>query len=179
MPSYHPQRIEPKWQAYWDREKTFATPDFVPGKPKLYVLDMFPYPSGAGLHVGHPEGYTATDILCRYKRMRGFNVLHPMGWDAFGLPAEQYAIQTGTHPRETTVKNIDNFRRQIKSLGFSYDWDREVDTTDPTYYRWTQWIFLQLFDTWYDPDFHWTDPRGRAAGQRSADRRVADSRRRG
>src|SRR5438552_9434502 len=111
---------------------------------------MFPYPSGAGLHVGHPEGYTATDILCRYKRMRGFNVLHPMGWDAFGLPAEQYAIQTGTHPRETTQNNIANFRRQIKMLGFSYDWQREVDTTDPGYFKWTQWIFLVLHDTWYD-----------------------------
>jgi leucyl-tRNA synthetase len=162
MPSYHPQRVEPKWQAYWERNKTFRTPDFSPGKPKLYVLDMFPYPSGAGLHVGHPEGYTATDIVCRYKRMRGFNVLHPMGWDAFGLPAEQYAIQTGTHPGVTTRKNIETFRRQIKSLGFSYDWDREIDTTDPGYYRWTQWIFLRLFDTWYDPDFEWTDAQGRA-----------------
>jgi leucyl-tRNA synthetase len=161
MPSYHPQRIEPKWQAHWERHKTFAAREFVASKPKLYVLDMFPYPSGAGLHVGHPEGYTATDILCRYKRMRGFNVLHPMGWDAFGLPAEQYAIQTGTHPRETTRKNVENFRRQIKSLGFSYDWDREIDTTDPGYYKWTQWIFLQLDDTWYDPDFEWTDARGR------------------
>jgi leucyl-tRNA synthetase len=160
MPSYHPQRIEPKWQAYWERTKTFRAPDFAPGQPKLYVLDMFPYPSGAGLHVGHPEGYTATDIVCRYKRMRGFNVLHPMGWDAFGLPAEQYAIQTGTHPRVTTQANINNFRRQIKSLGFSYDWDREVDTTDPAYYKWTQWIFLQIFDTWFDPDFEWTDPKG-------------------
>lgn len=162
MPSYHPQRIEPKWQAYWEKSKTFKTPDFAPGKPKLYILDMFPYPSGEGLHVGHPEGYTATDIVCRYKRMRGLNVLHPMGWDAFGLPAEQYAINTGTHPRVTTQKNIETFRRQIKSLGFSYDWDREIDTTDPGYYRWTQWIFLQLFDTWYDPDFEWTDPQGRA-----------------
>ena len=161
MPSYHPQRIEPKWQAYWERNQTFRTPDRVPGKPKLYILDMFPYPSGAGLHVGHPEGYTATDILCRYKRMRGFNVLHPMGWDAFGLPAEQYAVQTNTHPRITTQANIDTFRRQIKSLGFSYDWDREIDTTDPGYYRWTQWIFLQLYDSWYDPDLTWTDARGR------------------
>jgi leucyl-tRNA synthetase len=161
MPSYHPQRIEPKWQAYWEQHKTFCAEDLVPGKPKLYVLDMFPYPSGAGLHVGHPEGYTATDIVCRYKRMRGFNVLHPMGWDAFGLPAEQYAIQTGTHPRVTTQANVANFRRQIKSLGFSYDWDREVDTTDPSYYKWTQWIFLQIYDTWYDPDFEWTDPQGR------------------
>ena len=160
MPGYHFHRIEPKWQAYWERNRTFRTPDFVPGKPKLYILDMFPYPSGAGLHVGHPEGYTATDILCRYKRMRGFNVLHPMGWDAFGLPAEQYAIQTGTHPRETTQKNIATFKRQIQSLGFSYDWDREVDTTDPAYYKWTQWIFLKIFDTWYDPDLVWVDPRG-------------------
>ena len=132
-----------------------------PSRPKLYILDMFPYPSGAGLHVGHPEGYTATDILCRYKRMRGFNVLHPMGWDAFGLPAEQYAVQTNTHPRITTQANIDTFRRQIKSLGFSYDWDREVDTTDPNYYKWTQWIFLKLYDTWYDPEFAWTDAQGR------------------
>jgi leucyl-tRNA synthetase len=161
MPAYHFQRIEPKWQAYWEQHKTFRAADFVEGQRKLYILDMFPYPSAAGLHVGHPEGYTATDILCRYKRMRGYNVLHPMGWDAFGLPAEQYAIRTGTHPRVTTQANIDNFRRQIKSLGFSYDWDREIDTTDPNYYQWTQWIFLQLFDTWYDPDFEWLDPEGK------------------
>lgn len=160
MPGYHFSRIEKKWQQYWEENKTFKTLDFVPGKPKFYALDMFPYPSGAGLHVGHPEGYTATDILCRYKRMQGQNVLHPMGWDAFGLPAEQYAIKTGTHPRLTTQQNIDNFRRQIKSLGFSYDWDREVDTTDPAYFRWTQWIFLKIYDTWYDPDFVWTDPKG-------------------
>ena len=151
MPSYNPKAIEPRWQQYWLEHKTFRTPD-LSDKPKYYILDMFPYPSGAGLHVGHPEGYTATDILARYKRMRGFNVLHPMGWDAFGLPAEQYAIKTGTHPRTTTEKNINNFRRQIQMLGFSYDWDREVDTTDPHYFRWTQWIFLQLFDTWYDPE---------------------------
>ena len=119
MPAYHPQRIEPKWQAYWEQNQTFRATDLDRNRPKLYILDMFPYPSGAGLHVGHPEGYTATDILCRYKRMRGFNVLHPMGWDAFGLPAEQYAIQTGTHPRITTQANIDTFRRQIKSLGFT------------------------------------------------------------
>jgi leucyl-tRNA synthetase len=162
MPAYHPQRIEPKWQAYWERNKTFRAGEPNPAQPKYYVLDMFPYPSGEGLHVGHPEGYTATDILCRYKRMRGFNVLHPMGWDAFGLPAEQYAIKNNVHPRDTTRKNIDNFRRQIKSLGFSYDWDREVDTTDPGYYRWTQWIFLQLHDTWYDPDHSWTDPQGQS-----------------
>ncbi|MGA2140717.1 MAG: leucine--tRNA ligase [Verrucomicrobiia bacterium] len=137
-------KIEPKWQRYWAEHKTFATPQD-PAKKKLYVLDMFPYPSGAGLHVGHPEGYTATDIYCRFQRMRGFNVLHPMGWDAFGLPAEQYAIDTGTHPAVTTTKNIDTFRRQIQMLGFSYDWDREVDTTDPQYFKWTQWVFLQLF----------------------------------
>ncbi|HRR34440.1 MAG TPA: leucine--tRNA ligase [Kiritimatiellia bacterium] len=137
--------IEKKWQAYWEKNKTFKVNDFEPGKPKFYCLDMFPYPSGAGLHVGHPEGYTATDILCRYKRMRGFNVLHPMGWDAFGLPAEQYAVETGTHPAVTTERNINRFREQIKSLGFSYDWDREVNTTDPGYYKWTQWIFEQLY----------------------------------
>src|SRR5438067_2911604 len=151
MPTYNPKAIEPKWQRFWEEHKTFRTPD-VSDRPRFYILDMFPYPSGAGLHVGHPEGYTATDILSRYRRMCGFNVLHPMGWDAFGLPAEQYAIQTGTHPRVTTEKNINTFRRQIQMLGFSYDWDREVDTTDPNYYRWTQWIFLQLFDTWYDHD---------------------------
>lgn len=140
--------FEPKWQAYWVEHQCFrAAQPNEPGseKPKYYVLDMFPYPSGAGLHVGHLEGYTATDIVARYKRMRGFNVLHPMGWDAFGLPAEQHAIQTGTHPRVTTAKNIANFKRQINAMGFSYDWSREVDTTDPKYYRWTQWIFLQLY----------------------------------
>jgi leucyl-tRNA synthetase len=151
MPSYNPQVIEPRWQRSWEEHKTFCTPERS-DKPKFYVLDMFPYPSGAGLHVGHPEGYTATDILARYHRMRGDNVLHPMGWDAFGLPAEQYAIETGTHPRVTTQRNIDTFRRQIKMLGFSYDWDREVDTTDPAYVKWTQWIFLVLFDSWYDPE---------------------------
>ncbi len=141
---YRPQEIEPKWQGYWDENKTFKTEDET-SKPKFYALDMFPYPSGAGLHVGHPEGYTATDIVSRYKRMKGFNVLHPMGWDAFGLPAEQYAIDKGGHPRDFTQQNVDNFRRQIKSLGFSYDWDREISTTDPDYYKWTQWIFLQLY----------------------------------
>jgi leucyl-tRNA synthetase len=151
MPTYNPKAIEPRWQRYWEAHHTFRAAD-VPGKPKYYILDMFPYPSGAGLHVGHPEGYTATDILARYRRMCGYDVLHPMGWDAFGLPAEQYAIQTGTHPRQTTQQNIDTFRRQIQMLGFSYDWDREVDTTDPAYFKWTQWIFLQLFDTWYDDE---------------------------
>ena len=141
---YQPSVIEPKWQHVWEEQKTFRAVRR-PGHPKMYVLDMFPYPSGTGLHVGHPEGYTATDIISRYKRMRGFDVLHPMGWDAFGLPAEQHAIKTGTHPRTTTLKNIDNFRRQLKMLGFSYDWEREVDTTDPGYVKWTQWIFLQLF----------------------------------
>lgn len=141
---YAPAAIEPKWQRYWEEHKTFRAERHA-GRPKTYVLDMFPYPSGAGLHVGHPEGYTATDIVCRFQRMRGVDVLHPMGWDAFGLPAEQHAIKTGTHPRATTLKNIDNFRRQLKMLGFSYDWEREVDTTDPAYVRWTQWIFLQLF----------------------------------
>ena len=163
MPAYHrPQRIEPKWQAEWERNKTFRARSTRSRRSKLYILDMFPYPSGAGLHVGHPEGYTATDIVCRYKRMRGYNVLHPMGWDAFGLPAEQYAVQTNTHPRITTQTNIYTFRRQIKSLGFSYDWDREVDTTDPNYYKWTQWIFLKIYDTWYDPNFNWTDPQGKS-----------------
>ncbi|CAH8273151.1 unnamed protein product [Arabidopsis lyrata] len=138
--------IEPKWQRYWEDNRTFRTPDDVDtSKPKFYVLDMFPYPSGAGLHVGHPLGYTATDILARLRRMQGYNVLHPMGWDAFGLPAEQYAIETGTHPKTTTLKNIDRFRLQLKSLGFSYDWDRELSTTEPDYYKWTQWIFLQLY----------------------------------
>ncbi|MEX1276674.1 MAG: leucine--tRNA ligase, partial [Bacteroidota bacterium] len=142
--------IEKKWQEYWDRNKSFKTiEDF--SKPKAFILDMYPYPSGAGLHVGHPEGYTATDILCRYKRMKGFSVLHPMGWDAFGLPAERYAMQTNIHPRITTENNIATFRRQIKMLGLSYDWDREVNTTDPHYYKWTQWIFLKVYDSWYDP----------------------------
>ncbi|NIK77355.1 leucyl-tRNA synthetase [Paenibacillus castaneae] len=142
---YNPLVVEPKWQQYWDKNKTFQTTEDA-DKPKFYALDMFPYPSGAGLHVGHPEGYTATDIVSRYKRMKGYNVLHPMGWDAFGLPAEQHALDTGQHPRDITFKNIDNFRRQIKSLGFSYDWDREISTTDPEYYKWTQWIFIQLYN---------------------------------
>lgn len=143
--SFNHQEIEKKWQGYWEENKTFRTPDETE-KPKFYALDMFPYPSGAGLHVGHPEGYTATDILSRMKRMQGYNVLHPMGWDAFGLPAEQYALDTGNSPAEFTEHNINTFRNQIKSLGFSYDWDREVNTTDPNYYKWTQWIFLKLFE---------------------------------
>lgn len=147
--AYPFHEIEPKWQQYWDDNKTFRTEDHS-AKPKVYILDMYPYPSGAGLHVGHPEGYTATDIVCRYKRMKGFNVLHPMGWDAFGLPAERFAMQTNIHPRITTERNINTFRRQIKMLGLSYDWDREVDTTDPNYYKWTQWIFLKIYNSWYD-----------------------------
>jgi leucyl-tRNA synthetase len=149
MPRYNPAAIEPKWQHYWETNRTFAAPR-LPAGPKMYVLDMFPYPSGAGLHVGHPEGYTATDIVCRYRRARGYSVMHPMGWDAFGLPAEQHAKKTGTHPRTTTENNINTFRRQLKMLGFSYDWDRELATTDVAYFRWTQFIFLLVFDTWYD-----------------------------
>jgi len=142
--AYDHKQIEPRWQAYWAETQTFKA-ERRPGRPKYYVLDMFPYPSGTGLHVGHPEGYTASDIVARYKRMNGFDVMHPMGWDAFGLPAEQYAIETGTPPAKTTVRNIDTFRRQLKALGFAYDWSRELNTTDPDYFRWTQWIFLQLF----------------------------------
>ncbi len=159
MPAYNPHSIEPKWQDFWERNRTFRAVED-PSRPKLYVLDMFPYPSGEGLHVGHPEGYTATDMFCRFQRMRGYNVLHPMGYDAFGLPAEQYAIETGTHPRVTTERNIANIRRQIKRLGFSYDWERELATTDIDYMRWTQWIFLLLYDTWFDPEREWIDPAG-------------------
>ncbi|MEK6642331.1 MAG: leucine--tRNA ligase [Planctomycetota bacterium] len=152
---YNPAAIREKWQAYWDQHKSFRAlnpgdPSFDASKPKSYILDFFPYPSGAGLHVGHPEGYTATDILARYKRMKGFNVLHTMGWDAFGLPAEQHALETGQHPAITTTNNINTFRRQLKMLGFSYDWDRELSTTDTDYYKWTQWIFLQIFNSWFD-----------------------------
>ncbi len=150
------EQFEPKWQAVWEKENIFHAPNpgekgFDPAKPKFYVLDMFPYPSGAGLHVGHPEGYTATDIIARYKRFCGFNVLHPMGWDAFGLPAEQYAIRTGQHPALTTRENVAKFKTQLKAIGFSYDWDREINTTDPGYYKWTQWIFLQIYNSWFNP----------------------------
>ncbi len=150
-------QFERKWQEEWDRAQTFhavnpGDPGFDPAKPKFYVLDMFPYPSGAGLHVGHPEGYTATDIIARYKRLRGFNVLHPMGWDAFGLPAEQYAIRTGQHPAVTTRENVARFKTQLKSIGFSYDWSREINTTDPGYYKWTQWIFLKIYNSWFNPE---------------------------
>ncbi len=158
-------RIEPKWQKTWDERGTFRQPNpgeagFDAAKPKFYCLDMFPYPSGAGLHVGHPEGYTATDIVCRYRRMRGANVLHPMGWDAFGLPAEQYAIQTGVHPAETTRKSIDNFRRQLQRFGFSYDWSREFATIDEDYYKWTQWIFLKIYNSWFDAEQQKARPIG-------------------
>ncbi len=156
-------QIEPKWQAIWDERQIFHAPNpdeknFDPAKQKFYVLDMFPYPSGAGLHVGHPEGYTATDIIARYKRMRGFNVLHPMGWDAFGLPAEQYAIKSGQHPAITTQDNVAKFKSQLKAIGFSYDWQREINTTDPRYYKWTQWIFLQIYNSWFNPQTNKVEP---------------------
>ncbi len=155
--------IEPKWQQVWDANRSFHAPNpgearFDPAQPKFYILDMFPYPSGAGLHVGHPEGYTATDIVARYKRMRGFNVLHPMGWDAFGLPAEQYAIKTGQHPAITTRENIKKFKSQLKRIGFSYDWEREINTTDARYFRWTQWIFLQIYNSWFNPETRRAEP---------------------
>jgi leucyl-tRNA synthetase len=155
--------IEPKWQRIWDDCQSFHAPNpgdknFDPAKPKFYVLDMFPYPSGAGLHVGHPEGYTATDIIARYRRFRGFNVLHPMGWDAFGLPAEQYAIKTGQHPAVTTRENVARFKTQLKSIGFSYDWQREINTTDPRYFKWTQWIFLKIYNSWFNPKTNKAEP---------------------
>ncbi|TGD77152.1 leucine--tRNA ligase [Hymenobacter wooponensis] len=157
MPGYHPQDIEKKWQAHWKEHNTFMA-DNASEKPKYYVLDMFPYPSGAGLHVGHPLGYIASDIVTRYKRLQGFNVLHPMGFDSFGLPAEQYAIQTGQHPEKTTRENIARYIEQLSSLGFSYDWSREVRTSDPSYYKWTQWIFLKLFNSWYNLDTDRAEP---------------------
>jgi leucyl-tRNA synthetase len=161
--SYPFDKIEPKWQTIWEERQLFHAPnpgekDFDPAKPKFYVLDMFPYPSGAGLHVGHPEGYTATDIVARHKRMRGFNVLHPMGWDAFGLPAEQYAVKTGQHPVVTTRENVAKFKSQLKRIGFSYDWQREINTTDPGYYKWTQWIFLQIYNSWFNPETKRAEP---------------------
>ena len=170
--------IEPKWQAIWDKSKTFHAPNpgensFDPAKPKFYVLDMFPYPSGAGLHVGHPEGYTATDIIARYKRMRGFNVLHPMGWDAFGLPAEQYAIKSGQHPAVTTRENVAKFRSQLKRIGFSYDWQREINTTDPDYYKWTQWIFLQIYNSWFNSETNKAEPLSTYRGKNPDEVRLA------
>src|ERR1051325_3277718 len=156
-------KIEPKWQAAWEKNRFFHAPnpgekDFDPAKPKFYILDMFPYPSGAGLHVGHPEGYTATDIIARYKRLGGFNVLHPMGWDAFGLPAEQYAIKTGQHPSITTRENVTKFKAQLQRIGFSYDWEREINTTDPAYYKWTQWIFLKIYNSYFDYELNRAQP---------------------
>lgn len=168
---YNFKETEKKWQKYWEENKTFKTPEDLTNPKKCYVLDMFPYPSGAGLHVGHPEGYTATDIYTRFKRMNGFNVLHPMGWDAFGLPAEQYAIQTGTHPSVTTINNCDTFRRQIKGLGLSYDWDKEINTTDPKYFRWTQWIFIQLYNTWFDENLQ----KGRPVSELEVPERISSS----
>jgi leucyl-tRNA synthetase len=163
--SYTFTEIEPNWQRHWDEHGCFQTAN--PGqpgseRPKFYVLDFFPYPSGAGLHVGHPLGYIASDIIARHRRMRGWNVLHPMGWDAFGLPAEQYAVETGIHPRITTKKNIETYKRQMKAIGLGYDWGREFATCDEDYYRWTQWIFLQIYNAWYDPEYRWTDRAGRA-----------------
>ena len=171
-------QIEPKWQAIWEKRQIFHAPNpaeknFDPAKAKFYILDMFPYPSGAGLHVGHPEGYTATDIVARYKRMRGFNVLHPMGWDAFGLPAEQYAIKSGQHPALTTRENVAKFKSQLKRIGFSYDWKREINTTDPRYYRWTQWIFLQIYNSWFNPATNKAEPISTYPGKNPDEVRLA------
>src|SRR5438270_3432723 len=154
---YNFREIEPRWQKKWIEQKVYQVPNNT-DKPKYYVLDMFPYPSGAGLHVGHPLGYIASDIYARFKRLQGFNVLHPMGYDAFGLPAEQYAIEHGVHPATSTKKNIENFRSQLDKIGFSFDWSREVNTSDPKYYKWTQWIFLQLFKSWYNRENNKAEP---------------------
>jgi len=170
--------FEPKWQAIWEERQFFHAPNpgdkgFDPAKSKFYVLDMFPYPSGAGLHVGHPEGYTATDIIARYKRMRGFNVLHPMGWDAFGLPAEQYAIRSGRHPAVTTRQNVAKFKSQLKRIGFSYDWQREINTTDPGYFKWTQWIFLQIYNSWFNSATNKAEPISTYRGENPDEVRLA------
>src|SRR5438874_5912601 len=171
-------QIEPKWQAIWEERQLFHAPNpgekgFDLGKPKFYILDMFPYPSGAGLHVGHPEGYTATDIVARYKRMRGFNVLHPMGWDAFGLPAEQYAIKSGQHPAVTTRENVAKFKSQLKRIGFSYDWEREINTTAPRYFKWTQWSFLQIYNSWFNPETNKVEPISTYRGENPDSVRLA------
>ena len=154
---YNHIEIEKKWQRFWKENRTYAVTED-PSKEKFYVLDMFPYPSGAGLHVGHPLGYIASDIVARYKRLKGYNVLHPMGYDSFGLPAEQYAIQTGQHPAITTEQNIQRYRTQLDRIGFSFDWEREVRTSEPSYYKWTQWIFKQLFNSWYNLDLDKAQP---------------------
>ncbi|HSU86669.1 MAG TPA: class I tRNA ligase family protein, partial [Chthoniobacterales bacterium] len=171
-------QLEPKWQARWEERRAFHAPNpgdpgFDPARPKYYVLDMFPYPSGSGLHVGHPEGYTATDIVARYKRLRGFNVLHPIGWDAFGLPAEQYAIRTGQHPAITTRENIARFKKQLKRIGFSYDWEREISTADPEFYRWTQWSFLQIYQSWFNPETRRAEPISTYSGDDADSVRLA------
>src|SRR5437588_1321394 len=171
-------QIEPKWQTIWEERQMFHAPNageknFDPAKPKFYILDMFPYPSGAGLHVGHPEGYTATDIIARYKRLRGFNVLHPMGWDAFGLPAEQYAIKSGQHPAISTRENVAKFKNQLKRIGFSYDWQREINTTDPRYYKWTQWIFLKIYNSWFNPATNKAEPISTYSGKNPDEVRLA------
>ena len=160
---YNFGKIEQKWQAYWAENQTYKVTEDAT-KPKYYVLDMFPYPSGAGLHVGHPLGYIASDIFSRYKRLQGFNVLHPMGYDAYGLPAEQYAIQTGQHPAITTEQNITRYRQQLDKIGFSYDWDREIRTSDPNYYQWTQWTFSQMFNSYYDTQLQRAKPIDRLEG---------------
>jgi len=149
MASYPFNKIEKKWQKFWKENKIYRTTEDY-SKPKFYILDMFPYPSGSGLHIGHPEGYTATDIIARYKRMKGFNVLHPMGFDAFGLPTERYCMTTGIHPINATNKNIEVFTKQLEMLGLGYDWDRKINTTEPEYYKWTQWMFLLIYNSWYD-----------------------------
>jgi leucyl-tRNA synthetase len=169
------KRIEEKWRNEWDRRKVYQTTED-PTKPKYYVLDMFPYPSGVGLHVGHPLGYIASDIVARFKRIKGFNVLHPMGFDSFGLPAEQYAIQTGQHPAAFTQKNIETYKRQLRQIGFSFDWSREVQTSDPDYYHWTQWIFMQLFNAWYNKSTDKTEPIASLTRRRLSFRRPTGSR---
>ena len=179
MSKYDFKQIESKWQEAWDRDGTYRVanpgdPGFDDTRPKKYILDMFPYPSGKGLHVGHPLGYIGTDIYSRYRRMRGDNVLHPMGFDAFGLPAEQFAVETGVHPAITTDRNVSNYRRQLKAFGFSYDWDRSVATTDPDYFKWTQWIFLQLFGSWYDDEQQRARPISELVSELEAGHRSAD-----
>ncbi len=181
MPGYEHRTVEKKWQQRWARDHTYRVPNpgssgFDPSRPKLYVLDMFPYPSGGGLHVGHPLGYIGTDIYSRFKRMQGHNVLHPMGFDAFGLPAEQYAVETGVHPRSTTEHNLANFERQLRAFGLSYDWERRFATTDPDYYRWTQWIFLRLFGSWYDSEQRKARPIEDLVSDLESGRRLAEGR---